>query len=370
MARGRSSFSGSFPRHCSFWSLRSPDDARRVTRAGASLPEPIVPDARPADSSPAPDPTPAAPVDALDALSESDLQAWRMDGKLPSERTPAPPAATPAAPAVQDPPASTDAPVPAAASEPAKPAKGAEARIPELLADRAKERDRAERAERRLAELEQRPPSTPGARPAASPPASTDLVKPDPTTFAYGAADPDYIEALTDYKVAASLATDRAAREAEQAQARMTDESRRLVASFEAKAAKAREAHADFDDVALKAPTEIPQGSPTDLWVLEDEAGAEILYHLQQPANAAERQRILALSPRDQLKELVRLGDRLTAPPPAPRSTQAPPPAPALGSRATPADPVERALAAGTDDSSTGAYIEAANRRDLARMKR
>jgi hypothetical protein len=126
-----------------------------------------------------------------------------------------------------------------------------------------------------------------------------------------------------------------------------------VIQAFEGRAAEARTKHADFDAVALLAPTEIPQGSAADLWVMEDEAGAEILYHLQQPANAAERRRILSLSPREQLKELVRLGDRLTSPAPAARSTQAPPPPATLSTRATPADPVERALALGDSDDAT-----------------
>lgn len=342
------------------------------------MPDPVpAPDARPAPSSSAPasaaDPAPETPID-LDALSATDLQTWRMTGKGP-DSTQAPPADPPPATAVQDQPVSTEtppAPAAAAASEPAAPAKGAEARIPELLADRARERERAERAERRLAELERArtQPPAPGARPAASPPAAGDPVRPDPEAFPYGTADPGYIEAVTDYKVAVALQQVESTRAAEQAQQRLREEGRALATAFEQKAAKVREAHPDFDDVALKAPSEIPPGSPTDLWILEDAAGAEILYHLQQPANAAERRRILALPAREQLVELVRLGDRLTAPPPAPRSTQAPPPGPTLPSRGSTPDPVERALAAGTDDASTGAYIEAANRRDMARLKR
>jgi hypothetical protein len=343
----------------------------------APMPDPVpAPDARPAPSSSAPAPAaaPAPETIDLDTLNESDLQAWRMTGKVP-DSTQAPPADPPPATAVEEQPVSTETPpVPAAAaaSEPAAPAKGAEARIPELLADRARERERAERAERRLAELErarQTPPAS-GATPAASPPATGEPVRPDPEAFAYGTADPGYIEAVADYKVAVALANDRAARAAEHAQQRLREDGRALATAFEAKAAKVRAAHPDFDDVALKAPSEIPPGSPTDLWILEDPAGAEILYHLQQPANAAERRRILALPAREQLVELVRLGDRLTAPPPAPRPTGAPPPPATLPSRGTTPDPVERALAAGTDDASTKAYMEAANRREMARLKR
>jgi hypothetical protein len=78
--------------------------------------------------------------------------------------------------------------------------------------------------------------------------------------------------------------------------------------------------------------------------VLEDEAGAEILYHLQQPANAGERRRILALGPREQLKELIRLGDRLTADAGSPIHQRAAAAA-HVAHAPSPADPVERALA-------------------------
>jgi hypothetical protein len=274
---------------------------------------------------------------------------------------------------VQDPPASTDAPD-QAASEPATPTDDpplkakTQARIDELLAERARERERADRAEQRNREYERTHQPSPDARPAASsaaPAAASTLVKPDPETYPYGTADPGYLEALTDYKVAATLEKERATWEQGQAAARARDESQRVVTAFHEKAAKARARHPDFDAVALQAPTEIPAGSAADLWVLEDEAGAEILYHLQQPAQAAERQRILALGPREQLKELVRLGDRLTAASPPAKSTNAPPPPPVLGTRAAPGDPVEKAIA----DDDTAAYNAAMNRRELARLK-
>lgn len=337
------------------------------------VPDPIV-DAQAAASSAAPTlPSIDALSDPLDALNAEQLQDWRATGKMPEPKAPTPPADSSPATAVQEQPASTDA-TPVAASEPAdtdpdyKPK--TKARISELLAKAAREEERANRAEQRARDLEtrQRQPQ-PDARPAASSPAPPGLVKPDPEAFQYGTADPGYLDALTDYKVAIANQTARQQwlehQRVEQARA----ESTRVVQAFEGRAAEARTKHADFDAVALLAPTEIPQGSAADLWVLEDEAGAEILYHLQQPANAGERRRILSLSPREQLKELVRLGDRLTGAAPAARSTQAPPPPATLSTRATPADPVERALAQGDGDEATAAYIRAQNARELARFK-
>lgn len=337
------------------------------------MPDPIVAseDASPAVSSPAPDPSPVV-ADALERLSETELHDWKMTGKFPSTApvTDAAAASSTAEPVAQV--ASTDA-LPVAASEAAPaPTKGAEARIPELLRDRATEKERADRAERELADLRARhaQPPRPDARPAASSAAPAGLTAPDPTAFDYGTADPAYLTALSAYTVQTTLATERAAWEEDQRQTRAREESSRVITAFEGKAAEARTKHADFDAVALLAPTEIPQGSAVDLYILEAPAGAEILYHLQQAANAGERRRILQLGPLAQLTELVRLGDRLTGAVPAARSTSAPPPPPTLSTRATPADPVERALAAGDSDAATGAYIRAQNARDLQRLKR
>lgn len=331
------------------------------------MPDPApVSDVQPAVSSTAPDaPQITDSSDPLERLNPEQLADWRMTGKDPATPSVTAPTADPppAAPESRQA-APTGANAKPTASEAAAPRKDAEARIPELLSDRARERERAERAERRLAELEAATaatatPKNNDARPAAPSAAPAGLTKPDPEAFTYGTSDPEYLEALTDYKVAATLATER-----KQAQAR--DESNRVISAFESKAAAARAKHPDFDAVAMLAPTEIPPGSIADLVVLEDEAGAEILYHLQQPANAAERRRILKLSPREQFKELVLLGHRLTSGAPAAPSTEAPAVPVVLGSRAAPGDPVERALAA--DD--TAAYIREANRRDMARMKR
>jgi len=326
------------------------------------VPDPIVvADALPADPSPAADLTPD-PSDPTAGLTDGEAHAWRMTGARPSTSpVTASPAGTPPATAVQDQPVSTETPA-QAASEPAdsdpdykpKTAK----RIQELLA-------RAERAERALAAP--RPPAAPVA-PAASTPApasSSALVKPDPETFPYGTSDPGYLEALTDFKVAQATEKSRAEWTEGQRVAKAREESQRVLTAFEAKADAARVKHPDFDVVAMLAPTEIPPGSVADLMVLEDEAGAEILYHLQQPANAVERKRLLALGPREQFKALVLLGARLTADPAAVRSTTAPPPPPTLSTRATPGDAVERAIASG----DTAAYNAAMNARDLARLK-
>jgi hypothetical protein len=332
------------------------------------VPDPIVADAQPAASSAAADSTPVNAPGSLDRLSETQLHDWRMTGDMPDDPSPVTDAAAASSTAqpASAPAASTDARTQPAGSDPAAPpTPGADKRIPELLRDRAAERERADRAERELRDLKARQPNA-DARPAAPSAAPAGLVKPDPDAFAYGTSDPAFVEALTDYKVAEATARQEAKYAAGQLAARAREDAERTVAGFEQRRQAAIAKHPDFDAVAMNAPTDIPPGSATDLWVMEDEAGAEILYHLQQPQNAAERKRILALDPRQQLKALVLLGDRLTADPTVARSTNAPPPPPTLATRATNGDALERALASG----DTGAYIREANAREMAALKR
>jgi hypothetical protein len=323
-----------------------------------------VADASLAGSSPAPDATPIAPSPvALESLTETQLHDWKMTGALPdSTSVTTPPAdSSPATPG-SGPAGSTDPLPQSAASAAAATRKGADARIPELLADRAKERARAEAAERRLLELERAafgPPPRPDARPAASSPAPAPDDGPDPDTFPYGTSDPAYLKALAAHTVAHTLGEERQ-------KAAALDQGRRIVAGFQVRADTLRQKYPDFDAVALHTPTDIRPGSVVDRFVLEHAAGADVLYHLHQPANAGERARILGM--RDELAQteaLIRLGDRLTQPAGA-RSTHAPDPPVVLPSRATPGDAVERALAA--DD--TGAYLAEMNRRDMARLRR
>ena len=117
------------------------------------MPEPI--DAHPGASS-APAPVPPAVPD-LESLSETELHAWKMTGALPEKpKEPETPPAAPSAAPAGDPPASPDAPKPPAPEAGAAPRpdpRATENRVPELLADRARERERADRLEKELAEL-------------------------------------------------------------------------------------------------------------------------------------------------------------------------------------------------------------------------
>ncbi len=141
-----------------------------------------MPDAEVASSA---TPTTESPI-LTPAVKSGDFAAFEREERA-RETSPTKPAASSAA-VVEDPPASTDAtPKPAselAPPKPEKPKKNADSRVEELLADRARERERADRYERELEAL-RKPPT----KEAASAPAA----KPATERF------PDYAEYLTEH---------------------------------------------------------------------------------------------------------------------------------------------------------------------------
>jgi hypothetical protein len=182
-------------------------------------------DAQPVASSATPE-TPAPVITAVDrAVASNDVSAYREARRAERSGTPLD-AATESSPVPpEDQAASTDASS-SPASEPGKPHKGnAETRVKELLAERARERERAERAERRLAELEAKAQPA-DAKPAESSPAAA----PDtfPTYDAYLTTHPDasyeqYLDERADFRVEQKLRAERAAAEHASRAARETD---------------------------------------------------------------------------------------------------------------------------------------------------
>lgn len=143
-----------------------------------------------------------------------------------------------------------------------------------------------------------------------------------------------YQEALTDWNI-----TQREARrEAQAAQKAAEEAEQKIQADWQSKQKAARKAHPDYDEVieATAAP-EGPGVMAARQAMLEDEAGAEILYHLA--TNPKEMKRIASLPPIAAVREIGRLsaalspttppvnGRRITAapkpPPPASRPAQA-----------------------------------------------
>lgn len=303
----------------------------------------------------------AAPLDPTTALANASPEAyatWQKTGELPVEvKDESPAEIDTAKPAEQA--TSTDVRA-KAASEPAVKDK-TEQRFQQLLKERAQERERADRLERELAALKTPAPPV-DAQPAASSPATADDPEPNPddlTKYPDGAYDRKYFKDQAAWEARQVLKAERetAAKTAQQQKAEATAREKAKQWSERVTAAQAK--YPDFDAKAF-GPTEIEAGSPIDVWVMESEQGAELLYHLQ--THPEEIRRIAALPAVHQVRELARLEDKLV-PAPAKTITDAPAPPRTLGDRTTAnADAVTRALA----NKDPGAYIDEMNRRELA----
>lgn len=302
--------------------------------------------AAPPAAAAAPVPAPVARP-ALSALSETERLEWRKTGQLPAASSTATADAPPAATVATSDPDSAPA-----ADDPDYKPKTAK-RIADLLAEN-----------KRLKALATPPPAP---KPAVAPVAAAALVKPDPDKFTYGTADPGYLDALTDFKVAKARAEDKEAAAADSTKTRIDAEAHRIRESWNERVGLAKTKHADFEAIAFapfKAGYEIPVGSAMDAWILESDHGAEVLYALQK--NPAEIKRLLALGPIAQTRELVKLEDTALAASTVKTKTDAPEPGPVLGVRAgDPASDSVRAL----KKRDTRAYIDAKNREELAARK-
>lgn len=338
---------------------------------------PVPLDAQPGDSSSPVSSSSPDPSAALASASPEALNTWRMTGELPSAD------ASPAEDSDAD--LSTDADsTPAIAAESAAPPVDAVAdsspvklsksdkRFQELLADRAKERARADTLERRLAQLERAsappPAATPkiDATPAASSAAADADPEPDPkdeTTYPDGQYDRKFYKDQSRWETRQLLREDRQAQAERQQQSRVAADEHRINQSLAEKIDAGRLKHADFDVVAF-APTEIIKDSPIDRWILESPEGAEVLYALQK--TPAEIRRIASLPPIQQLRELAKFEHALGVPVPLKTISDAPTPPRTLGDRsASTADAASRAVRSG----DTGAFLAAENARELAQWK-
>ena len=140
-----------------------------------------------------------------------------------------------------------------------------------------------------------------------------------------------FSEALIDWKVAEARASERAENQ------RVAD-AQRLATSWRERVISAQTQYPDFDAIALQAPTEIPQGSLVDAWILEHKSGAHVLYHLQK--HPEELRGILGLSVFDQVDALSQLALRLSTPTRAAAATTGAAPTTPLQSVPRPPTPV------------------------------
>lgn len=331
-------------------------------------------DAQAAGSSPAPDTL--TPTSAADHAVVSGDQAAYRDARR-AERvgkplTPTPAESAPAEPAEQA--ASTDAQT-EPASEPGKPRKNADTRVKELLAERARERERAERAERELAAL--RSGSQPSdASPAASSPAPAKLAiayPPEIASFdAYQAAHPEssydeYMDARADYRFEQREQHRETTQREHQTRAQRAEAIKARDTKFQERIDAAIAADPEFvgslsDDVKRLRPfdairdaqgrwTEQPSGyNAIAEEVLASEVSVPLLRHFSD--HPEDLHRIAKLLPNQLVKEMARLEDRYTsgkaAAAPPKTVTDAPPPPTVLGGRpGSPADPLDAAVESG-----------------------
>lgn len=141
--------------------------------------------------------------------------------------------------------------------------------------------------------------------------------------------------------------------EANQAQQKRLE----AIADLNAREDKARQKYPDYDQVTDSIAPIVMNNPILKDYVLESPKSQEVAYHLaKNPEKLAELTR---MSPLSMMREIGRLEDRLSAPPPPKPVTKAPEPIKPVGAR----DTVSTSLAelAASDDAT--AYIERANKK-------
>lgn len=191
-------------------------------------------------------------------------------------------------------------------------------------------------------------PAAPRSDPKTTPPAviaTPDDPEPDPsdaTLYPAGEYDPQYLKAVAKREARLEFRAEQARVEIARQKDQAAADELRAAQSFKTKVDAAITKHADFQAVALDAPTEIPPTSVVHGWILDSPHGAEVLYALQK--DKAEQRRLLALPAYQQIRALVALEDSF-APPPLKTTTTAPEPIVALGTHTTePGDALRSAV--------------------------
>lgn len=131
--------------------------------------------------------------------------------------------------------------------------------------------------------------------------------KPNADDFKYGEIDPDYVEALTDYRVDKKLADrDKAVQEADQATVDQEAATERQT-MYDEKVVEGKAKYEDFDEVVVKGADKgkYPLTQETALLALESPVGHDVLYKIATSPKLAAK--IAQMSERNQAKEFGRL---------------------------------------------------------------
>lgn len=135
--------------------------------------------------------------------------------------------------------------------------------------------------DRRIAELEAQISGKPA-------PTETAIEKPDPAKFEYGEADPEYLDALTDWKVETKLAErDKAAADREQANhAKAVSDD--LNGKWAEQTAKGAEKYKDFNEVVVENAQDWQCPPLVAAAISISPVGADVAYHLAKNPDEAE----------------------------------------------------------------------------------
>lgn len=324
-------------------------------------------DANPAGSSPADASAPVPVVTAADhAVASGDVASFKEARRAERSGKPleTPPADSSSAEPV-DQAASTDASTPPASEPGTNRRRNSDTRVPELLADRARERERADRLERELAQLRQPAQPSTDAKPAGSSPAAAQPAA-FPSYDAFLATKPDasyeeYLDARADFRADQKYRALKAeeTHAAERAQLSRTQQER--ATKFQERITAVTATDPEFisrispDVLALKPfDALLPGERPSALNAIAEELlssplAPQLMRHFTDHPEVL--QHLGTLSPRDLLREMGKLEasfpDAHAAAPLTP-VTGAPAPPTVLGTKpAAPANPIDAAVASG-----------------------
>lgn len=143
-----------------------------------------------------------------------------------------------------------------------------------------------------------------------------DLRRPPPTAIAEGAPDPEKFTDIREYtKAVREHERVQAVKDYEHQQAlkQSTAQQNKLVSAWDAQVDSGSEKYEDFDTVV----GELKPTSPWAIAIMESDNAADVAYFLGK--NLKEAQRIIALSPVSQIREIGKIEAKLLAAPPTPK---------------------------------------------------
>ncbi len=313
---------------------------------------------------------------SLEDLTAEQYEHWQISGELPQAKQPDPPPDTPPKKA------------PADAGEPKGnqegKAKGIKARTAELEDETAefervlaRRNDLKRQVESETGEKKATPASEskPAELKAPSRPKQDDFK----TWEEFEDAKLKYAEEVADYKASIAVQEDRKVRAKEAEEAKQQEQGKQLADRWNKALDEAGKAHPDWNEKVGPVADLIgkdPRFAAGAAYLLKRELGAEVLYYLGCHPDQAEA--IAQMDPLEQPAELRAIELSLKKPaaepkretPPGPKKhTEVPPPPTDVAGRGSgPPDPVEALKYSSSDDA--GAFIEAANARDIARAQR